>query len=55
MSSFFDLFFSWNATIVFSIILICLFVWEFLDKKNTQLKVDYTEKKDPYSKVEIKN
>lgn len=48
MSSFFDFFFSWNASIVFSVILILLFVWEFLDKNSSEKKIDDTEKKDPF-------
>ena len=48
MSSFFDFFFSLNASIVFSVILIALFVWEFLDKKSAKQIVDTTEKKDPF-------
>lgn len=51
MSSFFDFFFSWNASIIFSIILIGLFIWEFFDKKNTKVKVDTTEKKDPFGSL----
>lgn len=48
MSSLLSCFFSWNATILFSVILIGLIVWEFLDKKTVKQVIDTTEKKDPF-------
>ena len=48
MSSLLSFFFSWNATILFSVILIGLIVWEFLDKKTVKQVIDKTEKKDPF-------
>lgn len=48
MSSFLNFFFSWNATIVFSVVLVILFVWDFFDKKPVKKVIDTTEKKDPF-------